>query len=100
MAEAASLTADERREAAETVAGAIEGRVPLVVGVSAATAAQAGAYAADARAVGAVAVMSLPPLGYRADERELQAYFATLGEAAGIPIMLYNNPEASGVDLS
>jgi dihydrodipicolinate synthase/N-acetylneuraminate lyase len=99
MGEAGSLSASERREVVETVAAAIDGRAALVVGVSAPTAEQAGAHAADARAAGAGAIMSLAPLGYRADERELQAYFGSLGEAAGLPLMLYNNPEASGVDL-
>jgi 4-hydroxy-tetrahydrodipicolinate synthase len=100
MGEAASLSTGERRDVVATVAGAVEGRVPVVVGVSAATAAQAAALAADAKAAGAAALMSLPPLGYRGDEREVAAYYASLGEAAGLPLMLYNNPEASGVDLS
>ena len=43
--------------------------------------------------------MCLPPLGYRADEPELIAFYAAVAEGAGLPVMLYNNPEASGVDL-
>jgi 1-pyrroline-4-hydroxy-2-carboxylate deaminase len=100
MGEAASLGTDERRAVVAAVAGAIDGRVPLVVGVSAATAAHAAALAADARAEGAVALMSLPPLGYRGDDREVAAYYAALAASTDLPLMLYNNPEASGVDLS
>ena len=43
--------------------------MPLIAGVSAATAEQAGAYAEHAADAGAVALMCLPPLGYRGDER-------------------------------
>jgi 4-hydroxy-tetrahydrodipicolinate synthase len=100
MGEAASLSADERRAVVAAVAGAVDGRVPVIVGVSAPTAAHAAALAADARAEGAVALMSLPPLGYRGDDREIAAYYAALAGSTDLPLMLYNNPEASGVDLS
>jgi 4-hydroxy-tetrahydrodipicolinate synthase len=99
MGEAGSLSSAERRAVIANVVEAVEGRVPVVAGVSAATAEQAGAYARDAAAAGAVAIMCLPPLGYRGDEREVEAFFAAVGGATGLPLMLYNNPEASGVDM-
>ena len=43
--------------------------------------------------------MCLPPLGYRADVAELIAYYEAVADGTGLPVMLYNNPEASGVDL-
>ena len=42
----------------------------MIAGVSSGTPAASIAYAADAAAAGADAIMLLPPLGYRADERE------------------------------
>jgi 4-hydroxy-tetrahydrodipicolinate synthase len=99
MGEAGSLSAEERRLVVETVIGEAAGQVPVTVGVSSGTAAAAIALAADARAAGASAIMLLPPLGYRADQRELEHYYATVAGAADLPVMLYNNPEASGVDL-
>jgi 1-pyrroline-4-hydroxy-2-carboxylate deaminase len=99
MGEAGSLSSAERRLVLETVAGAVDGAVPVIAGISAGTAAAAIAYARDAVAAGAGAVMCLPPLGYRADVDELIAYYAAVAEGAGVPVMLYNNPEASGVDL-
>jgi 4-hydroxy-tetrahydrodipicolinate synthase len=100
MGEAGSLSAAERRHVVETVAGAAAGRVPVLAGVSAGTPAAAIGFAADAAGAGAGALMLLPPLGYRADARELEAFYAAVAEASGLPIMLYNNPEASGVDLA
>jgi 4-hydroxy-tetrahydrodipicolinate synthase len=41
----------------------------------------------------------LPPLGYRADAREIEAFYRAVAEAAGLPLMAYNNPEASGTDM-
>ena len=74
------------------------GRVPVIVGISSGSAKQSLAYAADAREAGADAVMCLPPLGYRADADEVVAFFAEVA-TCGLPVMAYNNPEASGVDM-
>ena len=99
MGEAGSLDAAERRLVLETIAETVDGAVPVIAGISAGTAAAAVAHAREAAAAGAVAVMCLPPLGYRADQPELIAFYAAVAEGAGLPLMLYNNPEASGVDL-
>jgi 4-hydroxy-tetrahydrodipicolinate synthase len=72
--------------------------VPVVAGVSSGSAAASLAYAADAVAAGADAIMCLPPLGYRADADEVVAFFSAVA-SCGLPVMAYNNPEASGVDM-
>jgi 4-hydroxy-tetrahydrodipicolinate synthase len=100
MGEAGSLSAAERRTVIAAIAEAAEGRVPVVAGVSTSTAELAGAFATDAAAAGAVAIMCLPPLGYRGDTDELVDFFSAVGGVTGLPLMLYNNPEASGVDLA
>ena len=99
MGEAGSLSTAERRQVVEAVARAVDGRVPVIAGVSAGTPAAAIALAADAAEAGAVALMLLPPLGYRADADEIVAYYRSVAEAAGLPLMAYNNPEASGIDM-
>jgi 4-hydroxy-tetrahydrodipicolinate synthase len=97
MGEAGSLSAAERALIVRTVAEEIGGRVPLIVGVSSGSAAASLEFARDAP--GADAIMCLPPLGYRADLPELVAFYRSVAEGSGLPVMLYNNPEASGVDL-
>jgi len=97
MGEAGSLSAAERKLVLETVVEAVDGAVPVIAGISAGTADAAIAYARDAGGVDAV--MCLPPLGYRADVAELIAYYEAVADGTGLPVMLYNNPEASGVDL-
>jgi 4-hydroxy-tetrahydrodipicolinate synthase len=44
--------------------------------------------------------MCLPPVLYRGTSEELAAHFAAVAEASGLPVMAYNNPEASGQDLT
>jgi 4-hydroxy-tetrahydrodipicolinate synthase len=99
VGEGAVLSREERRAVLETVVGAAAGRAPVCAGVSAATAEQAAVYARDARSAGADSVMSLPPLLYRADRRELVEFFGHLTRAAGLPLLLYNHPMSSGSDL-
>ena len=100
MGEAGSLSSEERALVLETVVAAAAGRVPVSAGVSAASTAAACAYAEQARAGGAHGVMCLPPLLYRGTTAELTAHFAAVAEAAQLPVMAYNNPEASGIDLT
>ena len=99
MGEAGSLSAAERRTVVETTVAAAGGRVPVIAGVASGTPGATIGFAADAAAAGADAIMLLPPLGYRADAREVIAWYRTVAAATDLPIMLYNNPEASGTDL-
>ena len=96
MGEAGSLSTAERAAVVREVVAAVDGRVPVIAGVSSGTPAASIAYARDAAAAGAEAIMLLPPLGYRADEREIVAFYAAVADGAGLPIMAYNNPEATG----
>src|SRR3954468_1258596 len=100
MAEAGSLSAQGRRPAVAPIARAAAGRVPVVAGVSAGTPSAAIGFAADAAEAGATALMMLPPLGYHGDAREVTAFYRAVAEAGGLPLMAYNNPAASGVDMA
>jgi 4-hydroxy-tetrahydrodipicolinate synthase len=99
MGEAGSLSGAERRIVVEAVVRAADGRVPVIAGVSAGTPTAALGFAAAAAEAGAGALMLLPPLGYRADDTEIVAWYRAVAEGAGLPVMAYNNPEASGVDM-
>jgi len=98
MGEAGSLSGEERRAVVAAVVSAAGG-VPVIAGVSAGTPAAAIGLAADAAEAGAEGIMMLPSLGYRGDEREIEAFYRAVAEAAGLPLMAYNNPEASGTDM-
>jgi len=98
VGEGGSLSREERRAVIETVVGAAGG-APVCAGISAVTAERAAVYAQDAASAGADAAMLLPPLLYRADERELLEFFGTVARATELPLLVYNNPPGSGTDL-
>jgi 4-hydroxy-tetrahydrodipicolinate synthase len=100
MGESSSLSRDERREVLELIVAGTDGRVPVVAGIAAATAAIATEYAADAKQAGASGLMVLPPLLYEGGFDEIAAYFRTVCEAVDLPVIAYNNPAAAGYDLS
>jgi 4-hydroxy-tetrahydrodipicolinate synthase len=99
MGEAGSLTQDERRTVIETVVRAAAGAVPVLAGVSAGATRLAVANTQLAREAGVQGVMCLPPLNYAGTPDEHVAFFAAVA-AEGLPVMAYNNPEASGIDLT
>ena len=100
MGESASLELDERKQVTAAICEAAAARVPVLAGIAAPTARVATRYALAAQEAGATALMMLPPLNYNGDFREIAAYFAAVGTATGMEIMAYNNPGASGVELS
>lgn len=89
-----SLEADEKRALLKAAVEVVAGRVPIIVGVSELTTTRAAAFAKDAEALGANALMALPAMVYVPTEAELEAHFRTVAQASSLPIMLYNNPPA------
>jgi len=89
-----SLEADEKRHLLQAAVEVVAGRVPIIVGVSELTTPRAAAFAKDAEAIGADALMVLPAMVYVPTEAELEAHFRTIAQASALPIMLYNNPPA------
>ena len=100
MGESASLDLDERRLITGAIVEAASGRVPVIAGIAATTARVATTYALAAQEAGATSLMMLPPLNYNGDFAEIAGFFDSVGKATGMPIMAYNNPGASGVELS
>ncbi|TYC68232.1 dihydrodipicolinate synthase family protein [Streptomyces sp. CB01881] len=98
--ESAYLDDQEWRTAAETALGAVAGRVPTVVGVADLTTRNAVRRARFAEQAGADAVMVLPLSYWKLDEREVTRHFTQVADAVSIPVMVYNNPATSGIDLS
>ncbi|GAA3871336.1 MULTISPECIES: dihydrodipicolinate synthase family protein [Streptomyces] len=91
------LTPEERAEVVETAVSALGGE-RVMPGVSAYGAAEARRWAEHARDAGCASVMLLPPNAYRADERSVLAHFEEVAKA-GLPVVAYNNPIDTKVDL-
>lgn len=99
LGEYESLSIEDRVEIMHIAVEASHGRARVVPGVSASSADQAHAFAMRARDAGADGVMALPPLSYPARDDEVVAHFARIAEA-GLPIVVYNNPFSTNLDLS
>ncbi|MEV7979573.1 dihydrodipicolinate synthase family protein [Streptomyces sp. NPDC086519] len=91
------LTPEERARVVETAVAAIGG-ARVMPGVAAYGSAEARRWAEQARDAGCAAVMLLPPNAYRADERSVLAHYAEVAKA-GVPVVAYNNPIDTKVDL-
>jgi 2-dehydro-3-deoxy-D-pentonate aldolase len=94
------LTADERKRFAEEVARIVAGRVPVVVGVGAAGTKEMVELARHAESAGADAVLVVSPFYWKIGEEALFRHFAAVAEAVGIPVVIYNLPMLTGIDLS
>ena len=98
--ESAYLQDGEWDAVAATSLAAVAKRVPTVVGISDLTTAGAMRRARFAEKQGADAVMVLPVSYWKLSEEEIVRHVARIGDAVGMPIMLYNNPATSGIDMS
>src|SRR5579863_4911916 len=57
-------------------------------------------HARDYERFGAEGLMVFPSLGYKTDPRETVAWYKGIASASSLPIMIYNNPIAYGVDVT
>ena len=101
MGEAHKLTAEESVTVVRRGLARIEGRVPVVVGVSGGSLVAMRELALDAMEHGAAGVMVAPPYGLRTDDA-IVSYMATVAEALGsdVPIVFQDYPPTTGVYLS
>lgn len=98
--EAAYLTEDEFDSVVDTTVNTVGRRVPVIVGASNLTTANTVRRARYAQHAGADAVMILPVSYWKLSVREIAQHYATVAAALDIPIMAYNNPATSGIDMS
>ncbi len=98
LGEYSSLTDEERRKVVKVAVEAVDGRGLVVAGVHGVGWHQAQQWAAYAQEDGADGVLLLPPILYHANESEIIAHYTRVAEV-GMPIMAYNNPFDTKVDL-
>ena len=91
---------EERRLLVDTYVNHIGGRIPVIIGTMNAHTPNAVRYSREAEAQGADGVMIIPPYYYTPTDDEIFNYYAAIDEAISIPVMLYNNPVTSNVDMS
>ena len=94
-----SLSFDERCRVLEVTLDEAQGKAFVVAHVGAITTREAVALARHAESVGADAAAAMTPFFLKPSQDELYQYFADLASSVSIPVMAYNNPGRTGVDL-
>ncbi len=95
-----TISDDERHEFVEATVKHCRGRMNVLVGTMNAFTPRAVAYSAEAEKLGADGLMIIPPYYYTPTEDEMFNYYKAICEKVSVPIMLYNNPFTSNVDMS
>jgi 4-hydroxy-tetrahydrodipicolinate synthase len=95
-----TVSDDERTQLVEATIRHIGGRIPVLVGTMNAYTPNAVRYSREAERLGADGLMIVPPYYYTPTEDEIFGYYKAISESVQIPIMLYNNPVTSNVDMS
>jgi len=94
------LTHEERLRVVECFIEAAGGRVPVVAHTGALTTAETVELSVRAEAAGASSVMVVPPFYDVLSWRELVSHYSAVADAVSVPIVLYNIPSLTGVQLS
>lgn len=92
LGEASSLANAEKYELVRFTVEKTAGRAPVVMNIAEQTTRAAVEAARAAEQCGAAGLMLLPPMRYKADDRETLAYFRAVTDATPLPVMIYNNP--------
>ena len=95
-----ALSPEEREAVVKATIEAAAGRVPVLVGTNAGATRQVVDFSRKAEALGANGVLLAAPYYSLPTPDELFEHFRTVNDAIGIPIMLYNYPGRTGVDMT
>ena len=97
--EGPSLTYDVRVELIKRVCDQVDGRVPVLVGITDASFGQAIHVSDAASRWGAEALVLAPPFYYQIDRSELRNFVGRLIDEVELPVFLYDNPGLTGVSF-
>lgn len=95
-----SLALEQRLAVVDTVAGAVPAGMPVIPGVFAHNPDQAVAEIAAYAEHGGTAVLAAPPCYYPLAAPEQEAYFSRVADAAALPLVLYNIPRYTKIQVA
>ncbi|WP_103866741.1 dihydrodipicolinate synthase family protein [Aquimarina sp. I32.4] len=92
LGEASTLSDDEKRILTRVTVNIVNNKIPVITNIAEQTTKGAILAAQKAKEDGASGLMILPPMRYKAGDRETIAYFKEVAKSTTLPIMVYNNP--------
>lgn len=100
LGEASTLTDDEKRILVKETVRLVKSSVPVIINIAEQTTTAAIDAAKKAKEDGASGLMMLPPMRYKADDRETVTYYKKVANSTDLPIMVYNNPVDYGIEVT
>jgi 4-hydroxy-tetrahydrodipicolinate synthase len=98
--ESPTLTPQEHDRVVEICVKEARGRVPVVAGAGSNSTAEAIAFSRHAEKVGADAVLIVTPYYNKPTQEGLYRHYKAINDAVGVPIIIYNIPARSVIDMS
>ena len=98
--ESPTLSHDEHRKVVEWCVEQVKGRVPVIAGAGSNSTSEAVELARHAQKCGASAVLVVTPYYNKPTQEGLYRHFKAINDAVGIPIIIYNIPARSVIDMS
>ncbi len=92
LGEASTLTLEEKERLIKATLKMVARRVPVIINIAEQSTKEAVTVARRAEEIGANGLMLLPPMRYKATDRETVEYFKEIANSTSLPIMIYNNP--------
>jgi len=92
LGEASTLDENEKRLLTSTTVEIVKSRVPVLMNIAEQSTKGAIKAAQQAEMDGALGLMMLPPMRYKAGDKETIEYFKAVAKNTSLPIMIYNNP--------
>jgi 4-hydroxy-tetrahydrodipicolinate synthase len=98
--ESATLSHDEHRRVVELCVKTAAGRVPVIAGAGSNSTAEAIELVRHAKQIGADAALVVTPYYNRPSQEGLYAHYAAIDQAVQLPVIIYNVPGRTSVDIS
>lgn len=98
--EAFVLSLEERKEILEIVTDEVKGRVNIISHIGCISTDQAIELGLHAKSLGVNAVSAVPPFYYKLSFDEIKKHYFAIANAVQLPLVVYNIPSMSGVELS
>ena len=92
LGEASTLTRIEKSELIKNTVEIVENKIPVLMNIAEQSTSEAIVSVQNAEKDGASGLMILPPMRYKASDKETVAYFKSVAKSTSLPIMIYNNP--------
>ncbi len=100
LGEASTLSDEEKRTLVRTTVSIVNDEIPVIINIAEQTTKKAIEVAKIAKEDGAKGLMILPPMRYKASDRETITYFKAIADSTDLPIMIYNNPIDYGIEVT